>query len=66
MSTPLALLDAATHLDGLPKLGRKIRALAATAMAPRSEVLFVNLHPDDLLDWSSSPTIPRSPEWRAA
>jgi EAL domain-containing protein (putative c-di-GMP-specific phosphodiesterase class I)/DNA-binding response OmpR family regulator len=50
MANPQALLEAATHIDCLPKLGRKIRALSAAALAPRSEVLFVNLHPDDLLD----------------
>ena len=50
MANPQALLEAASHLDSLPRLGRRIRALSAAAMTPRSEVLFVNLHPDDLLD----------------
>jgi EAL domain-containing protein (putative c-di-GMP-specific phosphodiesterase class I) len=50
MSNPQTLIDAATHLDCLPRLGRKIRALCAATLASRSEVLFVNLHPDDLLD----------------
>jgi DNA-binding NtrC family response regulator/EAL domain-containing protein (putative c-di-GMP-specific phosphodiesterase class I) len=50
MASPQALIGAATQIDGLPKLGRKIRALSAAALASRREVLFVNLHPDDLLD----------------
>jgi EAL domain-containing protein (putative c-di-GMP-specific phosphodiesterase class I) len=49
---PLALLDAADQLGRLGMLGRKVRALAATAFAPQhdSVALFVNLHPDDLYD----------------
>jgi DNA-binding NtrC family response regulator/EAL domain-containing protein (putative c-di-GMP-specific phosphodiesterase class I) len=50
MANPQTMIEAATHIDCLPKLGRKIRALSAAALAPRSELLFVNLHPDDLLD----------------
>ena len=52
MPTPPALLDAATQLGRLPQLGRRVRALSAAAMASRPEdvSLFVNLHPDDLLD----------------
>jgi DNA-binding NtrC family response regulator/EAL domain-containing protein (putative c-di-GMP-specific phosphodiesterase class I) len=50
MPNPPALLGAATQIDALPRLGRKIRALAATDLTARSEVLFINLHPDDLLD----------------
>jgi two-component system cell cycle sensor histidine kinase/response regulator CckA len=52
MSTPLALLDAAAQLSRLPQLGRKVRALSAVAVADRIDdlVLFVNLHPDDLVD----------------
>ena len=51
--TPLALLDAATQLGRLGTLGRKVRALAAAAFANRDDgaTLFVNLHPEDLLDF---------------
>jgi EAL domain-containing protein (putative c-di-GMP-specific phosphodiesterase class I)/CheY-like chemotaxis protein len=49
---PGALLSAAERLDRLGDLGRRVRALAAEAFerAPENEVLFVNLHPRDLLD----------------
>jgi PAS domain S-box-containing protein len=49
---PLALLDAAANLGRLATLGRRVRALAATAFAPRGDdaTLFINLHPDDLED----------------
>ncbi len=52
MPTPPSLLDAATQLGSLPQLGRRVRALSAAAMASRPDhvALFVNLHPDDLLD----------------
>ena len=49
---PGAVLGAAEQLGRLDALGRRVRALAATAFAeadPRA-LLFVNLHPRDLLD----------------
>lgn len=58
---PGAVLDAAERLDRLDDLGRAIRALAARPMAenPDRGVLFVNLHPDDLMD--SLLTDPQAP-----
>jgi EAL domain-containing protein (putative c-di-GMP-specific phosphodiesterase class I) len=52
MPTPVALLDAAVHLQRVAAVGRKVRSLGATAFADldTSMVLFVNLHPDDLYD----------------
>ncbi|NVB81930.1 MAG: EAL domain-containing protein [Kofleriaceae bacterium] len=52
MPNPGAFLDAATHLDRLPLLGRRVRALSAAALAGRADdaSLFVNLHPEDLHD----------------
>ncbi|HEX2163602.1 MAG TPA: EAL domain-containing protein, partial [Thermoanaerobaculia bacterium] len=53
MASPSALLDAATLLGRLPRLGRRVRELAAAdlAGAPSDHLhLFVNLHPSDLLD----------------
>ncbi|HEY0480633.1 MAG TPA: EAL domain-containing protein [Kofleriaceae bacterium] len=51
MPSPQVILDAATELGRLPQLGRRVRALSAAAVAARTgSVLFVNLHPDDLLD----------------
>jgi EAL domain-containing protein (putative c-di-GMP-specific phosphodiesterase class I) len=52
---PGALLDAATQLGQLHKLGRKVRSLASAAFARKPETeeplaLFVNLHPEDLQD----------------
>ncbi len=49
---PGAVLDAAERLSRVHELGRTIRRRAAGAMtnAPRHSVLFVNLHPTDLLD----------------
>ncbi len=44
---PGALLDAAERLDRLPDLGRAIRARVE---APAEGLVFVNLHPMDLLD----------------
>jgi EAL domain-containing protein (putative c-di-GMP-specific phosphodiesterase class I)/CheY-like chemotaxis protein len=49
---PGAILEAAERLDALPVLGRRIRQLVAE-QAPQLDpdvLLFVNLHPDDLLD----------------
>jgi EAL domain-containing protein (putative c-di-GMP-specific phosphodiesterase class I) len=49
---PGAILAAAERLDRLPALGRHVRRLTAEAFAaaPRDATLFVNLHPNDLLD----------------
>lgn len=49
---PAAVLDAATRLGRLDEVGRHIRALVAEsiASAPDNCLVFVNLHPDDLLD----------------
>jgi EAL domain-containing protein (putative c-di-GMP-specific phosphodiesterase class I)/ActR/RegA family two-component response regulator len=49
---PGALLDAAERLDRLVDLGRLIRTKSAAPMdgAPEGTLLFVNLHPRDLLD----------------
>jgi EAL domain-containing protein (putative c-di-GMP-specific phosphodiesterase class I) len=49
---PQMVLDAAERLDALPRLGRKVRMLAASAMqhAAPEATLFLNLHPSDLAD----------------
>ena len=49
---PDLVVDAAERLSSLPRLGRKVRALAAAAMgaADPSVALFTNLHPIDLAD----------------
>ncbi len=49
---PGAMLDAAERLGRLKDLGRAIRGrvAASIAAAAADSVLFVNLHPDDLLD----------------
>jgi EAL domain-containing protein (putative c-di-GMP-specific phosphodiesterase class I) len=49
---PDLVVDAAERLSSLPRLGRKVRALAASAMsgAPPDAALFINLHPLDLAD----------------
>ena len=49
---PGAVIGAAERLDRLSELGRRIRALAAKAFEamPDDKLLFVNLHPADLLD----------------
>lgn len=49
---PGAVLDAAERLTRLPELGRRIRSLALEALgrAPGDAALFINLHPQDLLD----------------
>jgi EAL domain-containing protein (putative c-di-GMP-specific phosphodiesterase class I) len=49
---PQLVVDAAERLGQLPRLGRQVRDLAATAMkqaAPQT-ALFINLHPHDLAD----------------
>jgi EAL domain-containing protein (putative c-di-GMP-specific phosphodiesterase class I)/ActR/RegA family two-component response regulator len=52
LPTPKELLEAAERLELLPELARRIHSLAAEAMpnAPGDALLFVNLHPRDLLD----------------
>ncbi len=52
MPHPGAILDAATTLGRLAQLGRRVRTLSGLALAARPDIgaLFVNLHPDDLLD----------------
>ena len=49
---PGAVLDAAERLSALPRLGRVIRERAAEPMltADPTWLLFLNLHPEDLLD----------------
>jgi EAL domain-containing protein (putative c-di-GMP-specific phosphodiesterase class I) len=49
---PDLVVDAAERLNLLPRLGRKVRALAAAAMSATdpSIALFTNLHPLDLAD----------------
>lgn len=49
---PDLVVDAAERLSALPRLGRRVRELAATAMerADPSANLFINLHPLDLAD----------------
>jgi EAL domain-containing protein (putative c-di-GMP-specific phosphodiesterase class I) len=49
---PDLVVDAAERLSSLPRLGRKVRALAAAAMsaADPGMALFTNLHPLDLAD----------------
>lgn len=49
---PGAVLDAAERLIELPRLGRRIRQLSLSALeyAPEGCHLFLNLHPQDLLD----------------
>jgi EAL domain-containing protein (putative c-di-GMP-specific phosphodiesterase class I) len=48
----LVLLGAAERLNRLPELGKKIRdlVLVNTALLPPEMSVFVNLHPNDLLD----------------
>jgi EAL domain-containing protein (putative c-di-GMP-specific phosphodiesterase class I)/CheY-like chemotaxis protein len=51
LPTPLAVLDAAERLGTLTVLGRRIRSRCALAASDGSApCLFVNLHPQDLLD----------------
>lgn len=60
---PGAVLSAAERLDRLPELGQRIRELAAKAFEPLDPemLLFVNLHPRDLLDPAlSAPDFPLS------
>jgi EAL domain-containing protein (putative c-di-GMP-specific phosphodiesterase class I) len=63
-SSPSHLLDAAERLSALDRLGRAVRRRAAEGLreAPEEALLFVNLHPHDLLDPEltapSSPLVP--------
>jgi EAL domain-containing protein (putative c-di-GMP-specific phosphodiesterase class I) len=52
MPSPAPVLDAAEKLGRLREVGRCVRARAARAFesAPRDALLFVNVHPTDLLD----------------
>jgi EAL domain-containing protein (putative c-di-GMP-specific phosphodiesterase class I) len=52
MPNPAAILAAAERLGRLPELGRRVRSLSAAALAdaPDGALLFVNMHPCDLLD----------------
>ncbi len=52
LSRPDLVVDAAERLAALPRLGRKVRAVSAAAMAkaPPEATLFLNLHPLDLAD----------------
>ncbi|HUQ04485.1 MAG TPA: EAL domain-containing protein [Kofleriaceae bacterium] len=51
MAGPLALLEAAGQLGHLTRLSRRVRALSAAATEAHDDLtLFINLHPDDLLD----------------
>lgn len=52
LPNPMALLEAGERLDRLHDLGRRVRQLAARAVdhLPAEPLLFVNLHPRDLLD----------------
>jgi EAL domain-containing protein (putative c-di-GMP-specific phosphodiesterase class I) len=52
LSTPTAVLDAAERLGRLHELGRHMRGLAVAPIEtlPAEVLLFVNLHPIDLLD----------------
>jgi EAL domain-containing protein (putative c-di-GMP-specific phosphodiesterase class I) len=59
--SPSHLLDAAERAQALTEVGRRVRRLAAEGLraAPHDALLFVNLHPRDLLDRELSD--PRSP-----
>jgi EAL domain-containing protein (putative c-di-GMP-specific phosphodiesterase class I) len=51
LANPNALFDAAERLDRLTDVGRAVRArVASTALALPEAIMFVNLHPRDLLD----------------
>jgi len=49
---PGAVLDAAERLDRLDELGRRVRQLVAATIpqVPKDVLVFVNLHPRDMLD----------------
>jgi EAL domain-containing protein (putative c-di-GMP-specific phosphodiesterase class I) len=52
MPHPGALLEAAERLERVHDIGRRVRELAATTFRPQDDdmLLFLNLHPADLLD----------------
>jgi len=51
IARPDALLDAADRLGKMADIGRRVRALCAQSSTPASDaLLFINLHPSDLLD----------------
>lgn len=50
MPGPAEVLDAAERLGLLSRLGRVVRERAAAPLRGHSAALFVNLHPEDLLD----------------
>jgi EAL domain-containing protein (putative c-di-GMP-specific phosphodiesterase class I) len=52
MPNPGTLIEAAERLGRIHELGRRVREVAAATFKPPSEdmLLFVNLHPKDLLD----------------
>ncbi len=64
---PMALLDAAERIGRLFEVGRTVRQRAADALAaaPHDTVLFVNIHPHDLLDEElaqpDGPLVPYAP-----
>jgi len=70
LSTPLALLRTAQRLGRLHEVGRAVREAVAKdltrADVPERALVFVNLHPDDLLDpelgGASDPLLPHA--WR--
>ncbi len=66
LPTPADVLDAAERLGATRKLGRALRAFAAHRRGQMNQdwLLFVNLHPSDLLD--PELTDPRSPLMAAA
>lgn len=66
LATPGALLSAAEALDRVGDLGRAVRAKVAADIerAPRGAQIFVNLHPDELLD--PELTLPGAPLTRHA
>ena len=61
LPTPIDVLDAAERLGATQKFGRAVRAFAAQrrCLMNREWLLFVNLHPNDLLD--PELTDPQSP-----
>ncbi|MBX3216662.1 MAG: EAL domain-containing protein [Labilithrix sp.] len=52
MPHPGALLEASERLGRMQEIGRRVRELAAASFRPQAEgmILFVNLHPADMLD----------------
>jgi EAL domain-containing protein (putative c-di-GMP-specific phosphodiesterase class I) len=61
LARPDLILDAAERLGRVHDVGRRTRAAVATSPAPAGTLLFVNLHPTDLLDDNLyDPTAPLS------